>query len=482
MRLNTRLLVALIPAVTVIMAGYAVWALAQRTATLTDVTRTETRAYSRAVAEAFEQAYRDVELDDVQEIIEELSRQPSVYGVFLYDTTGVVSARTRGLELALPASATRVRAVVGSGAPVELDRDFGEDRMFSVLSPIRAGPDDGVTAVLEVVQPLTHIEEERARTTQRFLLNTLTLLVALALLNAWLVRRLVHRPLATFTEAIRKVGEGDLGRRVDVRGTGRELETLGLEFNRMADAIAAARDALVTETEERVALEARLQDRERLASMGTLAAGVAHQISAPLNVIGGRTHLLLEGEPTREKLEADLRTIADQADRIERIVRGLLSFVRQREANVRPVEVGPAVEEVTRRLGDDLDDARVRVEVDVPDGLIAQADSDLLQEVLAILLSNSIEALREVGGGDLSIRGREEGDVVVEVADSGPGFPSEERERIFEAFYTTKPGGTGLGLAVARAILERLAGSIEVGEGRGAVLRIRLPASGSVDV
>jgi len=475
-RLNTRLLIALLPAVTVIMAGYGYWALAQRTAVLGQAARSETRAYSTAVVEAFEHAFRDLQFEDVSELIDELSRQPRVYGVIIYDTLGAVTVLTRGMSPASAVAPERVRGVVASGASVELERDLEEERVFSILGPVRGRGAGQVTGVVEVLQPLSLIEEERARTAQRFLLNTLTLVGALAVLTAWVVRRLVHRPLESFTDAIRQVGRGDLSRRVAAEGAGQELGALGWEFNRMADALETARDALIRETDERLALEARLRHQERLASMGTLAAGVAHQISAPLNVIAGRAQLLLRRRPDADKLEADLGTIAEQAERIERIVRGLLDFARQPEPRVRAVALGDVIRGAVHRFGQDFAEARVRAKVDAPEPLSVAADPDLLEEVMVILLSNALEAVREIGGGEVAIRVRRvEEDALVEIADTGPGISPEHAPRVFEAFFTTKPGGTGLGLAVAHAIVDRLGGAIGVRAGPGGAIWFRLP-------
>lgn len=478
MKLGTRLLLAFLPAVTVVMAVYAWWALEQREETLVEQARSETRAYAAAVGLAFEHAFRDLQFRDVQQILNEVGRQPKIYGVIVYDTAGSPTIVSEGIRVEDAIDPGRVRGVVRSGTSLDLDRKLQDEDVFTVLRPIR---DRGsrVTGVLEVLQPLSFVEAEKVRTAQRFLLNTLTLLAVLAGLTVWLLRRLLDRPLGRLVAGIRTVGAGELSHRVPEEPAGSELAELGGEFNRMAARLEEAREALLRETEGRLALEQRVREKEKLASLGTLAAGVAHQIAPPLNVIDGRARLLLDREGSREERERALRTIVEQTERITRLVRSLVEFGRRPEPRVRPVELGSVIREAARRLELDLSEAGVTLALPDGTGPRVSGDPDLLQEVMLILLGNALDAARE-GTGERGIEvrtGADGAEAWVEVADSGPGIAGDARPRVFEAFFTTKAGGTGLGLAIARSVVERLGGAIAVGtrpEG-GAAFRFTLP-------
>lgn len=476
-RLSTRLLLALVPTVALIMILYAVWAVEQRERSLAEQARGEVRAYSDAVGVAFEHAFRDLQFRDVQEILNEVSRQPQVYGVVVYDTVGEAVMWSEGLEAADAASAAEVRAVARAGGTRDAERAITGEDVFTVLRPIRDS-EGRLTGVLEVLQPLSFVAAERSRTRQRFLLNTLTLVVAVTGLTVGLLHRLVDEPLQRFLDVIRGVGAGDLGRRVGESASSRELAEVGREFDRMAASLQTARGQLVSEAEERLALEKQVREQQRLASMGTLAAGVAHQISAPLNVIDGRTRLLLDHGAGPAETERNLRVILEQTERITRIVRALLGFARRPEPRIGTVDVPRVARAASRRVAGAAREGSVTYELDVRDAIRARGDPDLLEEVLVILLDNAVEAVREGGGGRVGIRAWQADDRVgIEVHDDGPGVSAVDGPRVFEAFFTTKPGGTGLGLAIARDLVERMGGDIDLRTNGETVATIRLPST-----
>lgn len=477
MRLSTKLLLGLLPAVAVIMVLYAIWAIEQRERSLAEQARAEVRAYSDAVGVAFEHAFRDLQFRDVQEILNDVGRQRQVYGVVVYDTLGEVVMVSEGLTPREGVAPERVRTAARTVATVDLERALGEEQVYSVLRPIQENEGGRVTGVLEVLQPLAFVEEEKARTRQRFFLNTVTLIVALAILTVWLLRRLVDRPLHGLLETIRGFGAGDLSRRVRETASGRELAEVGREFDRMADSLEAARAAVLQEAEERVALERRVREQRRLAAMGTLAAGVAHQISAPLNVIDGRARLLLERDPDREEAHRNLRTILEQTARITRIVRALLGFSSRPEPRIVTVDLPRVVRAAIRRVKPALDEAGLDCPCELPESLPVHGDPDLLEEVLVILLDNAIEAVREAGRGSVEVLVSRTADRArVEVRDTGAGIPEDAAARVFEAFFTTKPGGTGLGLAIARDLIERMGGAIDLRSDTATVATIELSA------
>jgi PAS domain S-box-containing protein len=228
-------------------------------------------------------------------------------------------------------------------------------------------------------------------------------------------------------------------------------------------------------------LDRQLVRSEKLALVGSLAAGLAHEIGTPLNVISATAEYLLPDAP--DEARARLKEIVAETERISRLVRELLSFARGGSTGRTDVALPAALERVISLLRITLDRKRVRVEVDVPETLpLVHADPDGLHQVLLNLIVNASQAVKD--GGRIGVRARTveiEGDrmVAIEVHDDGPGVPPALRERILDPFYTTRAEGTGLGLAVCARIVSDHGGDLRVGEGPlgGAGFVVQLPAS-----
>ncbi|MBI4521187.1 MAG: HAMP domain-containing histidine kinase [Gemmatimonadetes bacterium] len=501
MKLGTRLLLPLLATVALVMSLFAAWALRQRQATLVAEARNETWAYATALGLALEGAFRDPELSDVQEIIDRISQQPKIYGVLVYGPDGRALFVSRPLEATDPAPAAVLRSVLASGDTASFEREIAGQAVYSVLRPI-VRPDGLVAGAFEVAQPLSFVEAEKARTTQRFLLNTLTLLAAVTVVILWLVRRSIARPLGSFLEAVQALGRGELKHRVAEGPGGGEVALLAQEFNRMAGHLEQAQADLMHSVDERIALERRLRETEKLAAVGNLAAGLAHEVAAPLHVIRGRAEMLLRRGELEGGDERNLRIIIDQIQRITMIVRNLLDYARRREPRIELLDLAQVIEGVAEFLESELARAGIHLEWEGPKPLWIRGDPHLLHQVFINLLINARQALESLEGDRrIVIRARTDGMpgaapdrrwIIVEVEDTGPGIPDDAFVNIFEPFFTTKPGGdgTGLGLAVARSIVEEHGGQL-VAENvldpqqdgglqssrRGARFRLTIPAA-----
>jgi signal transduction histidine kinase len=227
---------------------------------------------------------------------------------------------------------------------------------------------------------------------------------------------------------------------------------------------------------------------EKLASMGQLAAGIAHEVNNPLGVVLMYTHMLLEESPPESPLRGDLATIVEQTDRAKRIVAGLLNFARQNKVVLAEVDVRELVGRCLRSV---TVPAGVRVVVEHRGDPLAEIDGDQIAQVLINLLTNAVAAMPD--GGELRVTSCGTDDELrLEVADTGVGIPPEHRGRIFTPFFTTKRAGqgTGLGLAVTYGIVKMHRGDIRVESNadpaagpRGSTFSVRLPAHppGSTD-
>ena len=227
------------------------------------------------------------------------------------------------------------------------------------------------------------------------------------------------------------------------------------------------------------ATRARLAQNEKLAALGQLAAAIAHEVRNPLAVIRSSAQNLSESASRDEEAARACSFIIAEIDRLARVVNSLLAFARPVRVEARAVAPAELVERAALLAGDDLEAHRIRFRREIAPGLPAvNADPDLLCQVLLGLLANATTAAGEAGEVALEAR-TIDGDVELAVADSGPGVPAELRGRIFDAFFTTRPKGVGLGLAVAREIVTAHGGRIDVGErpGGGARFAVRLPVA-----
>lgn len=220
-------------------------------------------------------------------------------------------------------------------------------------------------------------------------------------------------------------------------------------------------DDLAASNTQLASTQEALMQSEKLASMGQLAAGVAHEINNPLGVVLMYAHLLLEKYSHDTQLNSDLRLIAEQADRCKRIVGGLLNFARKNKVVFVPMDICELVEKSIQAVPNGKG-IKIKVE-NMVKNKIAELDGDQMTQVFSNLISNAIAATNENGLIKITIGGDEK-KLDIKVIDFGTGIPKENISKIFEPFFTTKQigKGTGLGLAVAYGIIKMHRGDIKV--------------------
>ncbi|MBH0183600.1 MAG: PAS domain S-box protein, partial [Nitrospira sp.] len=229
---------------------------------------------------------------------------------------------------------------------------------------------------------------------------------------------------------------------------------------------------------ERKRIEAQLRRTERIAELGTLASGMAHEIGTPMNVILGRAEYLMD-RVKEEPVKKGLQTIVAQVERITKVINQLLAFARRKSPERGPLVLKNIVEDSLELFQERLVKTRVTVDLTLDDHCpAAQADADQMSQVMINLIMNALHAMED--GGTLHIGlGPEQDGIKLTVADTGHGIPKDELPKIFEPFYTTKEfgKGTGLGLTVVKGIIEEHHGTITVDseEGRGTRFTVRLP-------
>ena len=236
--------------------------------------------------------------------------------------------------------------------------------------------------------------------------------------------------------------------------------------------------ASVVDISERKRIQEHLQKAERLAELGTLASGMAHEIGTPMNVILGRAEYLLQ-RTADEGMKKGLVTIVSQVERITKVMNQLLAFARRRPVERRAVDLGEIVEDSLEMFQERIAHSSITVEKSIEVNLPSvHADRDQLIQVLINLVVNSLHAMPEGGRLTLSLA-REGRYVCLGVSDTGHGMPEEICAKVFEPFFTTKDfgKGTGLGLTVVKGIIEDHGGTIEVESvvDKGTTFWIRLP-------
>jgi len=231
---------------------------------------------------------------------------------------------------------------------------------------------------------------------------------------------------------------------------------------------------------ERKRLQEQLRKTERIAELGTLASGMAHEIGTPMNVILGRAEYLMD-RVNEEPVKKGLKTIVEQVERITKVMNQLLAFARRKPPERGPLDLKAIVENSVEMFEERLAKSRVRVETLIDEHCPkVLADNDQMNQVLINLIMNAVHAMPE--GGTLRIRLAQAQDMVrLTVTDTGQGIPQEALKKIFEPFFTTKEfgKGTGLGLTVVKGIVEEHQGVIAVKSeaGKGTTFTVLLPKS-----
>ena len=259
--------------------------------------------------------------------------------------------------------------------------------------------------------------------------------------------------------------KGDLGYRVDV-GKKDETGELARSFNAMAEEIQGHRERLEkmvqAKTEELKQAQDSLLRSEKLASIGLLASGVAHELNNPLTSILMNANLLMEDVGDQSALYLELKRISDDTLRCKRIIDDLRDFSRRRELQIHPTDLNKVVIDTLGFVAHQLKLQGIKVTNDLDPRIpLIPCDPDRMKQVLMNVFVNAIQVTPQ--GGSVLVRTvLRDRFAEIDVRDTGPGIPAEIRGRIFDPFFTTKSEGTGLGLSIAYGIVEEHGGEIEV--------------------
>jgi signal transduction histidine kinase len=424
---------------------------------------------------------RDKLLDSLAETLDSMKDLPRGHARKVRGTIERVEALRRSIDaleadytilLAAPPIEHSVRTPTPPTDPAALEEaEHARRRLVDAESTVT-----GVISELsdnqrvDVERIAKNLERNADRLRKFTLLMGIVAVLAGLLVTAWV--SISMRPLARLRDASRRIARGEHGMRIEERGPV-EVADLAREFNVMGRAI-----------EER---ERELVRSERLAAVGKMAAMITHEVRNPLSSIALNTDLLGDeldklGETDSQEARALCRAITYEVDRLTAITEEYLAFARLPKPRLAAESVNQVVESLATFVREDLASRGVELAVqagtDVPRGLLDEAQ---IRQSLLNLVRNAAEALAAGGGGTvtLSTRAGAPGRVEIEVADDGPGIAEDVQARLFDPFFSTKVGGTGLGLALTNQIVRDHNGDIVVKSepGHGARFIVSLPAA-----
>ena len=378
----------------------------------------------------------------------------------IWNADGESLLRTRYITTDLPLDTTALaRALAGQLSWAEAD--FQSIPVRSLYYPLGRLGHLHAPHVLQVAAPL--LARNQVLRAALLLLVAITLLISAGtFLGSWWLAERAVRPVHEIIDQAQAIEAGTLQRRIGAYADSREYQRLVQVLNTMLDRLASAFEA---------------QRR--------FTADASHELRSPLTALRGEIELALRRPRTSEEYREVLASAHEEVERLSRITEDLLTLARS-DAGMLSPRFGPVqpallARELAPRLQAIAPEKHVRVTVTGPEDVVISADSDLIRRLLWNLGSNAVKF--SPAAGEVTVSVAREGDwSVLEVADRGPGVPTEARDRIFERFYQGDPArtaqvsaGTGLGLAIARVIAELHGATLEVGDapGGGAVFRVR---------
>jgi len=379
-------------------------------------------------------------------------------------------------------------ATLDKGEAVTVTRHDGPHGHLYTYVPLAS---NGRLGAIEVRESLRAKHEYTNKTIKRIVLvvsATVLVCTVLALtLGAWVV----GRPMARLVERAREIGAGNLEDRLGIKQHD-EIGALAREIDSMSVSLLAARERIERESADRVRAEQQLRHADRLATVGTLAAGIAHELGSPLNIVAERANMIQHEQVTGDAALDNARIIREQAERMTAIVRQLMDFARRRTTEARQCDLARLAADTVSLLRKLATDRGIEIVLhEESDGPFeATVDREQLQQALTNLIINAVQASPSGGQVDVTARRRsaappappgspKKSCIEICIADHGVGIPKKHIERVFEPFFTTKDvgEGTGLGLAVTHGIVGDHGGWIEVESdvGEGTRFHVLLP-------
>jgi signal transduction histidine kinase len=403
---------------------------------------------------------------------------------------GAGSPALREIE-ALVLGGDGVGAATGAVTITPMGRPAAPPREAITAAAPLAGPDGRPAGTLLVAIRERPYLAARTQMMLTFLVVAAAGVLLVLAFTLVITRNMIH-PLEQMAAATRRIAQGDFERGVTATDSEDEIGLLARSFNQMLAAIKAMKEdaegwsrtleARVRErTAELASVQAQMAQAEKMASLGSMAAGVAHELNNPMGAILSLSLLALEEAPPGSPAREDLETISRQALRCRTIVRGLLDFSRQSGVPETAMDPAHVAEKTLELLSPQLASQRITVEPRLAPGVpLVRMDPGHLQQVLTNLVVNAADAMERGGTLTVTCEGDGQEGVLLRVADTGGGIPDAVLPSIFDPFFTTKRvgKGTGLGLSIVHGLVHEVGGRIEVATSpAGTTFTVHLPAA-----
>ncbi|MFP4168650.1 MAG: ATP-binding protein [Desulfonatronovibrionaceae bacterium] len=399
-----------------------------------------------------------------------------VYGASVYDADGNKVASVGAQETPVRNDGSQMAELAEEGDRQEKYGKVGGTEAYTYFLPLTE-PGGQSIGLLRLSRKKSEFQEyiRHLRLEFAFILGAGALSMTLLVLFGH--RRALGRHLDNLSRSMRRVEKGDLKHRLHMRGP-REISAVASAFNTMLDSLDRARQELDEQRKKQARLEDELRKAEKMAAIGRLASGVAHELGTPLSIVDGYAQRVRRLPALPDQIENSLEHIRNQVRRMESIVRQLLDFGRQNISNPRQVNPDQIARKAIQSVTMHTAHARKDIQFGSP-GVECRLEGDpvRLEQLLVNLLKNSLQATSE---GRVALKWDcDQKYCIFTIQDDGPGIDSGIRSRVCDPFFTTKaPGeGTGLGLAVVHGIVEEHNGDMYIGDSPwgGAEFVVRIP-------
>ena len=509
---------------TLVLAGFTLLMERQQRLELHEAAYTHVLQLSEAILRSTHFMMLENQPNYVHRIIEDVARDPKIDRIRIYDKKGAVIDSTFVPEIGSMADSNADGCIschstdqplqsVSDSDRLRVFQVAGGGRMLGTMQVIRNEPScrnaachshafqQSVLGVVDILYSLDDIEAKVHASALRIAAMSLAFVLLAAGCVGVLVHRLVYTPLADLEDGAKRLAAGDLEHRIPVRGDD-EFGQLAGSFNSMTAALRESqvqlRDAARTleqKVEERTqqlrAAEAEAVQSEKLAAVGLLASGIAHELNNPLTGVLTFSHLIRQKLPDGSTDAEDMDLVIRETKRCASIVRRLLDFARQKAPETKFADLNGIVSDVARFIERSVQLQGTTLTLDLDQGLPqVRADENQVKQVVMNMLVNAQQATGT--GGSIVVRTRrcpeplapEPGAPPVEmveisIVDTGCGIPEADLQRIFDPFFTSKEvgKGTGLGLSVSHGIVKSHGGTIKVAStpGRGSAFLVYLP-------
>jgi two-component system NtrC family sensor kinase len=486
LKLGTRLTLYLSLIIIIVLSGYGYFHIMTRRNILIRKMKVEVRSVGSTVKVTLEKISLPKEMEYVQNLIDAVEEYERTLGVMVYHQGKDLLFRSRSLAETQPYLGW-IKKSIQEDRVLEEFWVYQKTPVFVYTFPFKDKKGKNIGGV-SILQYTSFMEEDIRKAKWTILFTILAVIGGTVGLVVFVTRKWVNQPISQLMKGIEQLGKGHFDTRINLKGKD-ELSDLARSFNEMADELKKAQERVMREAEIKLELERSLRQSEKLATVGQLASGLAHEIGTPLNIIGGRAELIKRRLEDKEGAQRNLDIIIQQTERITKIIQQLLGFVRKKKPEQKSLKMGILLETTLDFLVHQIQKQEVKVVRELGDDLPpVMGDPDQLQQVFLNLLLNAIQSMPAGGILHLSAsskwiskEGLENGQrqyVVVSVIDTGLGMEKEVVQNIFNPFFTTKDTGTGLGLMVSQGIVQDHEGYIEVESvlGKGSIFRVYLPA------